>query len=501
MAIDLTKYVDITSGVGGADQVALRELIARIFTTNILAPTKTLIEFTDLDSVGIYFGYTSEEYKRAQFYFGWVSKMITQAKKISFARFADADTAPLIFGAVDDYLLGDFTPITTGAFSLTLGAITEVITAIDFSADLSLTDMATNLQTVIQAANIDPLFSAATVEYDAIRKSFNLVAGTVGAAVVVVADAGSGVEIAGLIGWLNTGTILSDGVAEESITETLSESAAASNNFGSFCFIPAFALEDIVEAATWAQAQNVRYQFHAAVLEADAATTEAAVKNIGATGITVKSPTVTDEYPEMIPMTILAATDYARRNTNQNYMYQRFIQTPTITETQNSNAMDVLRINYYGETQQAGRFISFYQRGVLMGLTTDPLDMNTFANEQWFKDAAGVALLNMLLALAAIPANDSGRGLIIGNLQETIGQALFNGTFSVGKTITPTQKAYISEVTGDPDAWRQIQVTGYWLDAKIIPDTLNPGQFKASYVLLYGKADVIRKVDGVHTLI
>ena len=31
--------------------------------------------------------------------------------------------------------------------------------------------------------------------------------------------------------------------------------------------------------------------------------------------------------------------------------------------------MTLLSINYYGATQQAGQIISFYQRGVLMGIS------------------------------------------------------------------------------------------------------------------------------------
>ena len=72
MAIAFTKYVDIVSGVGGAEQVSLRELIGRLFTINPLVPTESLIEFTDLESVGIYFGTASEEFKRALFYFSFV---------------------------------------------------------------------------------------------------------------------------------------------------------------------------------------------------------------------------------------------------------------------------------------------------------------------------------------------------------------------------------------------------------------------------------------------
>lgn len=501
MAIRFTKYVDIVSGVGGAVQVALRELIGRIFIINPLLPTKSFIEFTDLESVGIYFGTTSEEYLRASFYFAFVSKQITNAKKISFARWADVDTAPLIFGESANYLLADFTSIADGAFSLTLGPDTEIITGINFAGDLSLADVAATLEAAIQAANVAAMWTGATVTYNAVNKRFEFVGGATGANAITVANAGSGTEIAGLIGWLNPDTILSDGVVAESITDVLTESAGASNNFGSFLFQPAFTEDDIVEAATWADAQNVRFQFFHSVFEIDAQATYDAVKDIGATGIMIKDASTPDEYPEMMPMIILAATDYTRRNANQNYMYQQFAISSTVTDTQTSNDLDAIRMNYYGETQQAGRLLRFFQRGLLMGLATDPLDMNTFANEQWFKDAAGVAIMNLLLALSAVPANDIGRAQILGVIQGVIDQALFNATISVGKPINDTQKAFIESVTGDPDAWRQVQDIGYWIDALITEDQQNPGEFVATYLLIYGKADTVRKVEGTHTLI
>ena len=189
MSIAFIKYVSIISGVGGAALAALREFIGRLYSINPLIPTKTTIEFTTLEDVGNYFTTTSEEYKRATFYFGWVSKLITSAKKISFTRWADADTAPLIYGEPADFLIADFNAVSDYAIALTLGAITEVITAIDTSADAALADVAATLQVDIRAANVDPLFALATVTYDAVRKSFDLVAGATGAAVVVVADA------------------------------------------------------------------------------------------------------------------------------------------------------------------------------------------------------------------------------------------------------------------------------------------------------------------------
>ena len=175
MAIAFTKYVDIISGVGGAAQVALRELIGRLFTTNPLAPTKSFIEFTDLESVGIYFGTSSVEYLRAQFYFSWISKLTTTPQKISFARWADADTAPLIFGEPEDFLLADFTGISDGAIALTLGPDTEIITGMDFTTDASLADVAATLEAAIQAANVAAMWTGATVTYNATDKRFEFV--------------------------------------------------------------------------------------------------------------------------------------------------------------------------------------------------------------------------------------------------------------------------------------------------------------------------------------
>jgi hypothetical protein len=223
----------------------------------------------------------------------------------------------------------------------------------------------------------------------------------------------------------------------------------------------------------------------------------------GYAGIAVTLVKTADEYPEMIPMIILAATDYTARNSVQNYMFQIFNVTPEVTDTTESNQLDAIRVNYYGRTQQAGQFLDFYQRGVLMGLPVNPVDMNIYANEQWFKDAVGASIMELLLALAKVSANAKGRIQLLTQIQSVIGEALFNGTISVGKRLTTTQKLYIAEVTGDDDAWRQIENIGYWIDCVMQSYTTvdDRTEYKAVYTLVYSKDDVVRKVEGSHVLI
>ena len=382
MAISFQKYVDITSGVGGGAGVRQRDLIARIFTTNVALTVGTMAEFETLADVGTLFGTSSTEYKMASFYFGWVSKSITAAKKISFARWDD-------------------TPVTG-----------------------------------------------------------------------------------------------------ETITEVLDASTEANNNFGSFCFIPDLSVDKVEEAATWANAQNVRYMFSSKVAAADAATWSAALIGLAGTAVTLEADEA-DEFHELVPMTILAATDYSKRNSVQNYMFQQFPLTPTVTTTTLSTTYDNLRVNYYGRTQTAGQNIDFYQRGVLMGGATAPVDMNTFANEMWLKDAAGAALMSLLLSMPQVSANDGGRAQLLVVLQDVIDRALFNGVISIGKPLNTTQKLYIGNMTGDELAWHQVQSIGYWVDAVLESYVTTDGrtEWKCSYTLIYSKNDAIRSVDGVHVLI
>jgi len=380
MAIDITKYVSITSGVGGASVVARRSFGGRIFTENTDLATDVYKEFTTLADVGTYFGTTSEEYLRASLYFGWVSKSIKTAKKLQFYYWDSAS---------------------------------------------------------------------------------------------------------------------------DTLTECLAASVDFSNDFGSFLFIPAtpLAIDDVEEIATWNNAQNVMYMYCEHVTSANAATWSAALEGYAGLALTLEQ---TDEYHEMIPMIVLAATDYTSINGTQNYMFQMFpTLTPTVTTTTLSNTYDALRVNYLGQTQTAGQTISFFQRGDLMGGSTSPIAMNVYANEQWLKDAMSSSILNLLLALSKVSANKTGVAQLNAIINGVINQAVINGSISVGKDLDDVQKLYITNVTGDDKAWHQVQSIGYYVTVAMqsYVGTGGSTEYKAVYTLVYAKDDTVRAVEGTHILI
>lgn len=499
MAISIKRYVDITSAVGAGVNVGERQLIGRFFDDNALIPTNSHVEFTAASDVSAYFGSNSVEYARAAFYFGWVSKNDTAPKKMSFARWNSAASAPQIFGAKGAQSLASWQGIAAGSFSLTLGATTHVLTGLNFGAVASLADVAAVVQTALHA-QAGTMWTSAVVTYDATRASFDLTGGQTGAAAIAVAAGSGGSDIAGQLGWLAATAILSAGENQQSITTVLSTSAAADNNFGSFAFLATLTQDQIVEAATWNDTQNNMFMYSVPVTTITAVAVAAAVANLS--GVTLTLAPLSTQYPEQAPMMILAATDYTARNSVQNYMFQTFSLSASVVTDADATTYDALRVNYYGQTQTAGQLLQFYQRGYMMGLSSDALDQNTYGNEMWLKDAAGAAIMTLLLALSKVSANIGGRAQLFTIMQGVISQALFNGTISVGKTLSDTQKLFISQTTGDSLAWKQVQNIGYWLDIVFKDVVVNGNTEKqAVYTLIYSKDDVIRKVQGSDILI
>ncbi len=499
--ISFKRYVDIVSGVGGGAAVRARDLILRVFSSSTLVPADGIVEMTSAADVGTYFGTSSPEYARALFYFGFVSKLITNAKKIAFARWAEVAAAARIYGASATRAVASFTPITTGSFKLTLGAFTADVTGLNFGAVTTLSNVATVLQSAIQAVVAGgAAWTAATVTYNAVSQRFELVSGVTGAGQVATAAAATGVDVRALLGWDAT-AIFSPGVAAEEPVAAFIRSAESNDNFGSFAFTGTVTQAQTLAVATQNDTYNVKFMQLVPIAIADAATYFAALQ--GLSGVLVTASPLATEFPELLPAAILASTDYGKRNSVQNYMFQQATLTPSVSTNAVADTLDTNRVNYYGQTQTAGQPLSFYQRGVMMGLATDPVDANVYANEMWLKDAVGAQIMSLLLSAARVSANSTGRGQLLAILQSVIELATFNGTISIGKPLTTVQKLFIGNLTGDDQAWQQVFRLGYWIDGAMVSYVTvdSRTEWKFVYTLIYSKDDAIRKVEGSHVLI
>lgn len=535
MPISSNKYVNITSGVGGTSAISAKEFKLRLITADESIEENETLTFTDADSVGKFFGFDSEEYARAAYYFGFISKSITRPKSIDFSRWATAETPPMIISGRMDPL----DRIKSLATAI-VGQSTAI--GIDSFADLSLEAKAPDAVTYIKPVSLSARKIAVANSYEdvaaAVELHFNdpynpTYNQTKNALELVFSEdmSNGGEEWSGspelyMNGYYDTviesiptwtdllkslglsplpnSNYVSVGASyAQSPVKALSLLAESNNNFGSFDFIPDLSLDDKVAVAEWNAARNNEFMYLTSCSKSEAQAYYDALKGYSGTGVTVRADDVTDEYPELLPAAILASQNWDKPAASQNYMYQVDDRlTPSVTSTTEATALDLLRVNYMGQTQEAGKNIQFFQRGVLMGDNASPTAMGVYANEMWLKSYLKSQFLNMFLAMPQVPADTVGIAMGTSYIDVAVNKAIDNGSIATGKTLTNTQKLYITELSGDENAWRDVSGRGYWYAVDISEQTLDGiTQMVMDYTLIYSKRDSVDHVSGRHILI
>lgn len=530
MSISITRYVDIVSGVGGASAVALRDYNLRVYTDNAALPGNVVASFTDPTDVGNYFGNASAEYKVATNYLGFVSKAISSPRSISFVRRRDAAGSPAsVYGSLSSSLAEINSTMTTdNALTATFGGTVQVSIVGMTGTMATKNAVAALLQTQLRAAapvtyestSYEP-FENAVVTYDSNKDSFVVTAPDASAMPDVfhsfqfTGTSGSSAEVLSTALGINESTAVTVPSFPASTTaplDTVTADAAENDNFGSFGYISnnianVLTLADVEAVSAWNHAQNNKFVYCVGVgSQADAVTYYNALKGYSGTCLQVRSDTplnANDVYQEFSPAEIFGAIDFTQPAASQNFMFYQFDnRRPAITDNPGADAMDAVRTNYIGRTQKSGQKIAFYQEGVLMGGSTAAVDLTTYTGEIWLKDSILTVCINGLLALPSIPANREGRTTVLGLIQGPIDSGLENGVISVGKTLSNLQRAYITQITGNSTAWRQVEDKGYWVDASVESEVVNGvTKYYINYLLVYGKNDQIRKITGRDVLI
>lgn len=503
--ISQSRYIRIISGVGAGAPVAGRKLILRVMTTNNVIPPGIVIEFDNANAVMSYFGAQSEEYQRAAAYFKFISKSVNSPSSISFARWVNTAIAPMVVGDNLPKTIADFAGFSAGVLTIMVGASEQNITAIDTSAATSMDNVASIIQTEIRK-NTDPQLAQATVTWNPNTNQFTLVGATIGTGVLAVAKSADPQDMSTALGWSTSSVVNVAGQAADLPDAAVAKSTNVSNNFGSFLFAGATLDNDQIKAVSaWNAAQNNQFIYTVATSLANLGALFDLVKGNSGTALNVLSATASNDFVEQCPSEILAATNYDEPGASQNYMYYQFPgRNITVSDDTVANTVDKSRGNYIGVTQANGQQLAFYQRGILCGGPTDAVDMNVYANEIWLKSAIAQALLDLFLNVNAVPASMVGEAMTLAVLQPVLDKATSNGTFTYGKDISAVQQQYITQITGDRRAWRQVQTLGYWINITFSSYTnSNTGltEWKANYTLIYSKGDAIRFVEGSDVMI
>lgn len=504
MAIRQTKYIDITSGVGGQSTVSDREMIARIFTDSPLCGIGHVYEFADADAVMSYFGSESVEYSYAARYFGFISKSVSKAKKISYIKWAPTGSLPYIKSTAPVSSIIEYYKNSNGKLMFSFGETTEEFT-VNVSSAESLTDVATAIQTAIDAK-----YSGTTVDITSGIITITLpnsITDTVNACVAYTVSSGTH-DLATLLNITSGGApVLSNYSNAETPAEAASRSDSISDNYGSFFFVgnTTPTKEQSRAVAQWNKTKNYKYLYIVARVGYTTAIGSLAGDIVdwadkddglfGFTGTALWCYRKTSDRIEALPSALFATTDYSRANTTKTFMYQMDDTiSAAITNDATANILDALNVNYIGVTQSAGGLIQFSQDGNNM----DGVETSVYCNEVWMKASFWTNIMNLFLAVEKVPANDDGIALIKSMMMSTITTAISNGTIQAHKELTTVQKAYIGQVLADTEAWKNVYQNGYVLQISIANEN---NRYIGKYLLVYSKGDAVRKVEGSDILI
>lgn len=490
MPIKSTRYVEIASAVIGEQSVPQRKLVGRVFTTSPLIPAGTVVSFSS-GEVERLFGPDAPESAFAGAYFSYVSPApVSRPGELQLAPYAPSGRPGAVYGGSHG-TLAQLQAITSGSIAAELGQDSVSADQIDLSGASSFADVASTISLAL---------SDATLTFDPIAQRFILTGDTFAAGDVTVSPS----ALANALGLTDPAAILSNGADPQSPLQAFIAAEDFSDSFGSAYFIDALAIDDLAPVAAYVAAENVKYQLHIDVPREDASDYFGAFGETASVALNLAQPA----GPSIahLPMAILAATNYDRTNAATNYMFRRGGVTiaPQVTSSQEADTLDAMRINYYGQTSSAGVNISFYQRGLLCGTAGAPVNMSVHANEQWLKSYIAAQWLSLLIDTRGIPANADGRGRGLVVIGEAITRALANGTMIPGKELTAVQRAAVSDASGDPLAWHDVQTKGYWYDVAIVPWNDAPSgqpEYQMLYTIVYSKGDWVNRIEGSHQLV
>lgn len=475
--------------MGGADAVETRELMLRIYTSNAALPTGSVETISSIETSKIIeiFGSDSVEFKMSQYYFGFISKVATSPKKIQFARWAKSDTTTMLFSSsMAD--LDSIKTITAASFDVTINNNKQTVSNVAFDKVNNYSEVVSALQTAIQTK-----YTNATV-------TGNFKDGKKQLIIDFKVNKGGAVELSNgtknifpLLG-LDT-AVKSDGVAKQTVTQVLETTTELNNNFGSYTFIDNLSEDETKESCAWVHNRNIEFVYMIGL--GDDKLKKLPTELSGYASVCMTYNPFKDQYAHILPSAIMASQDFDFADASTNYMFQVDDRlSPSVLDTSTAISLDTNKVNYYGVTQESGKQISFYQRGLLCGDVKSPKYLGVHANEQWLKSSLKAKFLDMFIALQEITADEKGRALGSTYLNSVIEQAKINGVISVGKPLDINKVNYITQITGDRHAYQDVHNKGYWYNV-----TVNPDKNEMDYLLVYGKSDSINMVEGRHVLI
>jgi hypothetical protein len=440
MTIPVSNVVSVSIAIGATFPARKGFGTLNIVTaeTGVIGVAERIRSYSNLDGVTADWPGTSEVVKAATAYFSQQPKPMKL--KVS-TRYPTDVAAQLRGGAVEDNEdnLALFTPVSDGAFGLTIDGVSDVVSGLDFTGDVTFAEIATTLQTGVQAIASGG-FAAATVTHDGTRFFIN--SGTVGGTSTIGfgLEQETGTDISSLLEIQQGEGTKTNGVAAETITSSLNAIQNIDPDWYGLIFTKEIRdgfvvnTEDAVEAAAdWCEARVKVFGNTTNDLDALDSVTDSDIlsvlkaKNLRRTISTYSSSP--SQYPSA---SVLGRAFTVNFNQPNSTLTLKFKQGPGITVeqlTQNEKAvLDSKRGN------------AFILVGASDMYSESRMANNTFFDEvhgiDWLENAIQTNVFGYLLTRTTkVPYTDKGVAALEQQVINALDEAVRNGLIAAGETI------------------------------------------------------------------
>ena len=442
MTIPVSSVVNVNIAIGAPFPQRKGFGILNLVTaeTGVIGIAERIRSYQNLDGVAADWASTTEVVAAATAYFSQQPK--PTELRVS-TRYETAQAAQLRGGSVADTPtnLALFTVISDGSFAISIDGDSQDITALNFSADTTMDEVADAIQTGLQAIATGG-YTAATCVHDGSR--FFIESGTTGVTSTISFLTGvspaSGTDISSLLQMqLGEGTKV-DGIAAETITASLDAIQNINSDWYGLMFtkevrdLVVINTEDAVEAAAdWCEARVKVFVNTTNDLDAYDSVTATDIgsvlqaKNLRRTMTTFSSHP--DQYPSASIVGRAFTVNFSQPNST---LTLKFKQMPGITVeqlTQNQKAvLDSKDINALIEVGASDMFAESFMAN------------HTFFDEvhgvDWLQNAIETNVFGYLLTRTTkVPYTDKGVAAVEQQVVKALDEAVLNGLLAPGTTI------------------------------------------------------------------
>lgn len=467
MSIDASHIVRVFPRVisGGSPDLETNGLL--LTKSNLISASTLALSFPSAASVGDYFGIDSDEYLVADVYFASYNNKKAAPTALWIARRIDADAAAWLRSVRNIKTLAQYKAITDGGFVISVDNTALTLSALDFTAATSFSDIANTIQGALVTAGA----TGATVTYSSLTRAFTITSGTTGltSEVGYASSPATGTDLAAFMGLREEdGAVLSAGVVAMTPAAQMSAILTKSQNWVSFT--TAWEV-DPAEALEWDAWVDYGYLYVPWTIDPTAISADSVADLASqikeANGGRFTWPIFGELNLAAFAMGVIASVPWSQLNGTITMAFKGQAGiAPLVVDEATAVILETKGYTYMGNfATRNAQFIFTYRGGLL---NSDYGYVDTYINSVWFNARLQRALMDGISNSGRTPYNPRGYTMIAAWMQDPINAALFNAAIEPGVTLNERQKSEVMNEAG-LDISNELYTQGYYVQV------LDPG--------------------------